>query len=810
MNFRYVMRTLIIGVALMCGVMSQAAVTLPRGAAPCITWAAGDLTRALHAVRIPLETAQVKVAVVPAEQPAEGFSLEIINNLVYVVGGDAVGAMYGVQELTEQINNAAIEEDWAQLLAALKPTKQKPALEIRADNAYIHVNPLSLHDQTMWQGYLDQLARCRYNLLDLHGGYDTETTEFPNLLPMLVTVPEYPNVGVKAEQDVNLADLKAIIAYAKSRGIRVGFMNYSATVPDLPTASLQDYTIKAVARLLRDVPDLYMLGFRVGESGQNEEFFKQAYMRGIDQSGRKNVRLYARSWLAKRENLEVIAGANGGAFDVEIKYNGEQLGLPYQALHGKQGEGANGVPSYSYEDYVRPGVPYRIIWQLRMNGTHRFWTWADTTFIRRTLRTCTFGDARGCSIEPFTAFFPESPSAYYSDQDDIRVYEYMWQKYWMTYFAWGRLAYNPDLPEATFLAEYTRHYGSAGADIYRALQASGPIVDLVCAYRNQGPDHRHYSPETETGCFFPRDDPTPGISRYGGDIREGGPMDRLSFVGIDDFLNHHISHTPDGRIGPIQVAQMLEADAVATRAAVAKVGKLSAGEAGEWRLMKIDLLCTAALAEFHAARIRGVTHWIYALRTGSQADYEKARAYLKDSRDAWKRLADTADPIFVPLSNWLRRQQGYKWESQLSLLEQLDSTDTLLWALREANPQAVPLTFTPQELGVDTGIRVTDMRYTFGRNFVTISCKATAIGTVKGVSLWWKPLPSTYWWQGNGLKLGANGRWSITLPIPKDGMLFMLAAQDDKDQVVNTPSALTDRPYWIIDPLKIPLASSAL
>jgi len=48
------------------------------------------------------------------------------------------------------------------------------------------------------------------------------------------------------------------------------------------TNNLADYTAKAVATLLREMPELDMLGFRIGESGQEENFYQKAYLKGTD------------------------------------------------------------------------------------------------------------------------------------------------------------------------------------------------------------------------------------------------------------------------------------------------------------------------------------------------------------------------------------------------------------------------------------------------------------------------------------------------------------------------------------------------
>lgn len=629
---------------------ARAAVQLPDRAAACLQWAAQDLDEALREARV-LPQAEVTVALSPgADLPPESFALTIDGDQIRLTGGDAVGAMYGLLELAEQVRDGGAHDRWSQVAATLHSTTQRPFLELRAGNAFIHATDTSpTLDVPMWEAYNDELARCRFNTLDLHGGYDLRTTGFPNLYPLLVPVPDYPTVGDPSQQRRNLAGFRAIVHYARDRGVRVAFMNYSVRGLALRGASLADYTAKAVAELLRQVPELSMLGFRVGETGQKSDFFQRAYLRGVSLSGRSDVRLYTRSWLTTQRQLAAIGAARDGDLDIEIKYNGEQLGLPYQAI-------GRGGKSYSYQGYIKPDAPYHIIWQVRANGTHRFWAWAGADFVRRAVHSFTFGRARGFTLEPYIAYFPTDAAAYYRSPADQQVYRSIWQKYWMWDLLWGRLFYNPDLPEATLTAACERHYGPQGKAIYAAMQSASLIVPLVCAYRYQGPDQRDWSPETETGCLAKR------AARIGAghfDALTYGmhpPMGPAAFAGIRDWVKRRLAGQPDGRVGPTWAARLLTEAASATRAAVDQVGAVEGHAGDEWRLLKTDLLCAAALGDYHAARLLAVTHLLYAISAGSAPDYHQALNYLAQSRDQWKTLAEIAEPVFAPLDHPLRHQ----------------------------------------------------------------------------------------------------------------------------------------------------------
>ena len=364
------------------GVPALAEIKLPSDAEECVRWAAGDVLAALQSAEVQPGEADIRVGIASDARPGiaeQSFSIERLKTNVVIKAGGAIGAMYGLQELAEQILNGKKHGTWSRIAQGITPTTQQPLVEIRADNMFIHVYPLELNNLEMWRAYIDMLARNRFNLLDLHGAYDLRSTSFPNLYPMLVHVPDYPNIGNEQEQATNLASFKAIIAYAKSRGIKVSFMNYSAndgkggaeknapSITGVPPEKLADYTSKAVTLLIHELPELYMLGFRVGESGQDAAFYKNAYIKGVTDAGRADLRLYTRSWQTTKDQLEPIAQVARAGFDIEIKYNGEQLGLPYQAMQGSN------FGSYSYQGYLNVPADYQIIWQVRANGTHRFW-----------------------------------------------------------------------------------------------------------------------------------------------------------------------------------------------------------------------------------------------------------------------------------------------------------------------------------------------------------------------------------------------------------------------------------------------------
>jgi len=803
-----------------------ASIHLPPNAPEEVRWGAEKLAAALSEKQISEADAKVTVTIGADKTPEdESFVLEKNATAITVRGGGAVGAMYGLLELAEQIHGGTAGA-WPEIAASIKPERQRPFLAIRADNIFVHVDPFIFNDVAMWRKYIDMLAQNRFNMIDMHGGFDLNTTGFPNLFPYLITVPEYPKAGDKELQAKNLADFKAIVAYAKSRGVKVALMNYSASVnaprpantpppapgaprvfpaPLVPPAQLADYTARATAELIRQVPDLYEIGFRIGETGQPARFFQDSYLKGFSDAKATNLRLYTRSWLTTKEQLEPIAKAATSGFDIEIKYNGEHLGLPYQAMQYQYG-------TYSYEHYLDVPKDYGIIWQVRADGTHHYWAWENTDFIRRTVHTFKLGDARGFTLEPMTAYYPVSAAVYYRSEEDKKTYDYIWQKHWMWYFGWGRLGYNPELAESTIRRAYSDHFGKAGEPIYNAMQASSTIVPLVYAYRSVGADQRDYSPETETGyaenarTIMGSRRPIPeGLLQYAMNT----PEDDRSFVGINTWVMDKIDTMADGRLGPFAVAELLRNASDATKKAIAEIPEMDGRTAREWHLLKTDMLAAAWLGEYHADRIEGLTYFQHGWKTHSDGEYAQATKLLTQSREAWAKLSETVDTVYAPVNNPMRQQRNYEWKSQLPLLEKTDAQATDLWAGRPrggakypSGAQSGPIQFLATDHVDNGGLNVEKLNYIVApsKKSVTLTCRPSPASGLSRVVLWWKPLPSSSFWRSNDMIENGAGNYVAVVPLTSEGLMYSVEVQESNGNARNFPLVLNETPYRIIPP----------
>lgn len=661
-----------------------AAVCLPERAPECVRWAAGEVVNALARAKVPgadgprAGSIRVLVDPKPAENPIaaklpappEAFALELAQDgTIAVAGRDATGAMYGLLELAEQLALAPSAEDWPRFFAAIAPDSGKPAIPVRAENIFLHADPSGkllpwFYDEAYWTGYLALLAKSRFNLLDIHGVYSPATTVFWNTLPFFTSVPCTIKIG--DDSATNIAMLRRIVALAAARGIRVGLMNYQNAPRSEP-----DVTSDRVQALIRDCPGLAMLGLRVKREGDAalDPFKKYLLANTMGFTGD----YYTRSWGTDLDTIRRMAKLCPGRLVVEVKFNGEHLGLPYPAIQG-WGE------DYSYQAYLQRPRPFDVLWQIRANGTHRVFPWADPDFVRRAVAAIPLGGTKGFSLESPTAYFPPETAARYraglgADAAQPPAAKYLFESRFGWQTVWGRLAYDPATPRASLARPFHVRYGAkAGAAAFKALTTASRMLPRVYASYAFGVDHRDAAPELEFGAATRDMKQQRGLD----DLAAIQPLDRMRMSSPLECADALVSNRFDARISPLESAAALGEDAANSERAAAELLEALEGarEPAGLRTLALETRALAALGRSHAERLRALTYYALAAKTGDARWLAKSRESMANALARWQDLSTLADAAYLPFNDPLRMGNGYTWASQLPqfgrLLAQLD------------------------------------------------------------------------------------------------------------------------------------------
>ncbi|MEW5978970.1 MAG: hypothetical protein AB1898_24510 [Acidobacteriota bacterium] len=641
----------------------------------------------------------------PASSP-ESFTLSTPGpDAIVVAGRDGNGVLYGALELAEQIRFTKSRD----IASGVRTLSKSPFLSVRGVNMFLTVQDLetdgAFWSDEFWNGFLDMLARSRYNLLDIHGLCDAVILDFPNTFSYFVSLPDFPQVGVGPEKsERNLERLRRILKMAADRGLKVAYMNYEAPaiigerrtgrygvderwippqVQHLQGQELEEYTRQAVSVFLKKLPELWMFGFRIGESGQPEDFYKRTYLSAV-QNFPGHLNLYVRTWIGSPEKIRELAAATPHRLFIEPKYNGEHLGLPYQAVLG----GRHYPPSGSYEDYTANPKNYSILWQIRAHGTHRVFYWGWPEFARRTVRSCKLGDGVGFSLEPMDAYCPAKEYLHHNPKVRHDFYTWMYERQWLWHLIWGRTAYDPEVSDDVFASEFARRFGpQVGQHLYQAAVEASKIVPFVFSYHNQGLDHQEFTPELETGdhaLASTRPYLWQGDRKisFGGTIEDFltiAPLDRTAMEDPASYVERYLKREASGKMGPLEAAAFLDSAAEETEKALRLA--LEPARAGlEFDCLRRDLQALISLGRYYRDRILSATHFAFYRRTSHHPELSSAYTLMQRAIENWDRLSEVADEHYGFITDTIRpgvnrfrwREEGRSLANSLEVMDRME------------------------------------------------------------------------------------------------------------------------------------------
>jgi hypothetical protein len=622
-----------------------------------------------------------------ASRPAESFAVVTRGGRTAVIGRDAVGAMYGAQELAERARREGRGS-----LAGDGVTARSPAVPLRAANLFL-VLPQSdepawwLHDRGFWRAYLDLLAASRINVLDLHGMYSPQNTLFPNALLYFATSASMPDVGVPAaERARNLAALRDVVAMSARRGIKVVLMTYRSdtSLTGTSPAQLADdgavarYTAEAAEDLARSVPGLWRLGFRVGESGHDAGWYARSFIPGVRRAG-TGVGIATRTWGTNPDGVAVVLRETGDDLLLEAKFNGEHLGAPYPAA-GDPWSAA--WATYSYEGYLDAPPRHRFVFQVRAGGTHRAFRQLSYAQARRAVATTVLGGAAGFTYEAAHAYTPQRAFLHADPADRFSAWTFRRDE--LAYMLWGRLGYDLDTPEAVFREAFARRVGTDA--LWPAAQAASEVVPWIAQGFLCGPDHRDAAPELEWGgeVSYLATPPRQTEIHLRACAGYHGPMDPFTVASASETAEDLARGRGTARLSMGDVANRL-LDAAEAAGAAARVAVDPAN--AEARDVVRECVALAHLGGYFGHKLRAATALSVFQRSGDGDWRDATRAEATEAWAAWRRLAQHTAyiaPFDEPLRMSLLGVRRFHWSLEVPWLD--DDARDLDATLRAVTP----------------------------------------------------------------------------------------------------------------------------
>jgi hypothetical protein len=590
------------------------------------------------------------------------------NGLLYVIGNDASGALYGCIELADQISGAgklpthlALSDQPEMVLRGTCIGLQKPDYLPGHDVYEYPYTPETfpwLYDKALWIKYLDMMVENRYNSLYLWNGHPFSS---------LLRLKDYP-YAVEVD-DATLKKNEEIFQFltkeADKRGIWVIQMFYNIIIPKpfadkhgLKTQDrnrpiiplIADYTRKSIASFVEKYPNVGLmvaLGEAMEGVGQDDiDWFTKTIIPGV-KDGLKAAGIKEEPPIVLRAHDTDAPSVMKAALPLyknlytENKFNGEAL--------------TTYTPRGAWADLNRK---LAAIGTINISNVHILanlepFRYGSADFIQKSVQAMNkiYG-AKGLHLYPQASYWDWPYSA---DEVKGRLLEV--DRDWIWYKEWARYSWNSQRDRTKEI----NYWGNELANKYGANLIGGKAI--LNAYEESG----EISPKL--------------LRRYG--ITDGNRQTLTLGMLMTQLINPfryglftlmYESEAPEGEmiieyaekewkkqghIGetPVQVArEVVEHGRKAIQSINEAVPSITKDTA-EFKRLRNDIYCYDEMANFYAEKVKAAL-WILRYKNSNQvADLEQALPFLQKSVDHYAKLVKLTEHSYLYANSMQTKQR---------------------------------------------------------------------------------------------------------------------------------------------------------
>ena len=598
---------------------------------------------------------------------------------ITVRGVDAAGAMYGGLDIAEAIRTGMFD--------ALKASDHMPHIARRGIKFNIpldfrtpsytdcadagQANIPEVWERAFWTDYLDAMARHRYNVLSLWSLHP---------FPSMVRVPEFPEVALddvwrtraklddnfsfsgvgyvrpemlanhevvkRMTMDEKIAFWRWVMQQAADRGIQLYVFTWNVftfgaegkhgITEDLNNAITKKYFRASVREMVKTYPLLAGMGITAGEgmphkmdSKVKEAWLWETYGEGVrdalkDDPKRVFGMIHRFHWTAQGEILEAFKDYPG-PFEFSFKYS---------VAH---------MYSITNPPFIQPLLeglaPGRKTWLTVRNDDIYTFRFGDPVYARDYIRNMPPADKM--------AGFYMGPDGYTWGRDflernpDSGKRPLVMEKQWYAFMLWGRLAYEPSLPDSHFermLA--TRHPKASSQQLFRALQAASQVMPLTTRFFWGDIDLKWYP---EACLSHPKSKGFYTVRHF----MDGISMPGANVLCIRDWRARLVASQPMEGATPLEIAKALEDVATCTLTSLEALREAAKADA-ELQKNITDCEALAWLGRYYATKIRGACALALFDLKSATSEQESALRLLGDALSNWKKYAAIRDAHYVP------------------------------------------------------------------------------------------------------------------------------------------------------------------
>ncbi len=602
------------------------------------------------------------------------------NLELWVLAADFAGAMYGCLDIAEAIRNQTLDK--------LADSDNKPFLERRG----IKINiPLDLRTPSysdfsdvyqqnipvmweidFWKQQFDEMARNRYNTLSLWS---------LNPFPSMVKVPEYPDVALndvwRTTYDIKdkygftgnkglpkeLLDnhevikkmtinekidfWRKVMQIARDRGIEIYLFNWHiftigemgkyGITPDRNNDNTIAYFRASVREMILTYPLLAGFGITAGENMpeikdakySKEQWLWKTYGEGIRDARKKQPNRNIR--LIHRFHMTGLAEINNEFKDFPATLD---LSIKYSVAH------MYSIPNPPFAKGAFEILPKdQRMWLTVRNDDIYSFRWGNPTYAREYIRAIPGPDK--------VAGYYMGSDGYcwgkdFLGKDSLQPRPLIIQKQWYSFMLWGRLSFNPKLPDELFRKTLENRFPDAQARTLMNAWSSASMVFPWITRLSWGDIDVRWFPEA---CL--------SHPVYKGfytvkDFMEVDPMPGSNIQNITEWAQNYNSDKGETLTLPLAVADSISKY---SRLAMIYLQQLPAQKQGSFDELTQtlgDIEAFATIGYYYQEKIRGACSLALYNFYGLSQDKEDAIDHLTKAKAFWARYAAIYDSKYKP------------------------------------------------------------------------------------------------------------------------------------------------------------------
>ena len=588
---------------------------------------------------------------------SEGYAIKKISpEQVAVIATDATGAMYGLLDITEQLQ-------MGKTIRSLEEKSISPKLLFRAIkfnlpwNSYRVHESLQLHSETVrdlnfWNSFLDMMAENHFNALTLWNlhpfTYMIRAKNFPEACP-------FSDEELKSWQDF----WHGLFQMASDRGIKTYIINWNIFVspsfaqkygvadyclPEMEgkeyygdgdySPIVQQYNRESMTQLIDEYPEL--TGFGVSQNERMDGVDEQVWQDWI-------VNTYFDAMDSADHKIEFIMRAHTHPAPEltrkAIEDNACRLGTVWVPVKFNWSH-AHATPKLMY---IHGGSRSKTLWDPEPKNYKMVFTmrnedffvlrWGQPDFIREVLKENQQDYIGGFMIGSET-YIPAKE--YITKPGPYLTWKYAFEKQWLFYMVWGRLLYDPGTKDEVFANAFNKKYGIGYGDkLIKAHKLADNMPLELASYYAASWDFTLYSEGFLAGyrsnmkCLY--DEVSPFISVD--EIIHSVTLD-TSLVSIEDYVKRNYSG--DDKITPLQLAGKLADDGNKALSVVDGIKTKNPTLNHELD----DIRTWAYLSLYFSEKLKGGTALQYYRVTGDSTKQQESIRYLEQALNYWEKVVE--------------------------------------------------------------------------------------------------------------------------------------------------------------------------